>query len=107
MWWCHVVGGGGGLTLRGEGGRHGLLALVHHVALVVRVALHHAEVEGVVVPHSNLLQVVHGCSSLDGLLIGRRLCHAQLWEVSIETSQAAGVQACLKRAGGCLKHPVW
>lgn len=86
VWRGHVVGGRGGLALGREGGRNGLLALVHHMALVVGVALHHTIVEWVIVPHSNLLQVVHRCSSLDRLLIGRRLCNSQLREVRVKAS---------------------
>lgn len=100
--------GRGGLALGGEGGRHGLLALVHHVALVVPgVALHHSEAEGVVVPHSNLLQVVHGGCSLDRLFVRGRLGNPQLRKVRVEASQTTGEHPCLKRAGGCLKHPMW
>lgn len=76
VWRSHVVGGRGGLTLWGEGGWHGLLSLVHHMALVVWVALHQTgKIKGIVVMYTNLLQVVHGCCSLDGLLIRRWFYH--------------------------------
>lgn len=103
-----MVRGGGGLTLWGEGGWHGLLPLVHHMALVMGMALYQAgKTERIVVTHTNLLQVVHGCCSLDRLLIRRWLCNTQLREVGVDAPQATRKQPRFEGTRGCLKHPMW
>lgn len=106
---CHVVGwGGGGLALWREGGRHGLLTLVDHVALVVlRITHHVGEAEGIVVTVSQLLQVVHGHSRLDRFLIWLRLSHSEVCEMWVDGTYTTSEKACLKWTCGCFKHPMW
>lgn len=103
MWWghvvgwgcgglCHVVGWrGGSLALWRKGGRHGLLALVDHMALVMlRITHHVGETEGIVVAVSQLLQVVHGHSCLDRFLVLLRLGHSKVCEMWIDGTYITG-----------------